>query len=81
MNGVVIVFGLFVLFLLAVGIGILIAGEQQRIQRLRLAKLSWELFRWEQELLNIAELDGCPSCRLLRRRADLLRHPTDGEAA
>jgi len=81
MNGVVIVFGLFMLFLLAVGIGILIAGEQQRINRLRSAKRSWELFRWEQELLNIAELDGCPSCRLLRRRAELQRRPIDSEAA
>jgi hypothetical protein len=80
MNGIVIVIGLLLL-LLAVGLGMLIAGKQQRVQQLRLAKRSWELFRWEQELLNVAELDGCPSCQLLRRRADLQHRPVDSEAA
>jgi hypothetical protein len=77
----VIVSGSFLLFLLATGIGMLVACQQQRIQRLRLAKRSWELYRWEQELLNVAELDGCPSCQLLRRRADLQHRPTNSEAA
>jgi hypothetical protein len=81
MDGVVLVIGGSLLFLLAMGIGVLLAGEQGRVRRLRLAKRSWELYRWEQELLNVAELDGCPSCRLLRRRSDLQRRPTDGEAA
>jgi hypothetical protein len=81
MNGIVIVFGSFLLFVLATGIGMLIAGEQQRIQRLRLAKRGWELYNWEQELINLAELDGCPSCRLLRRRAELQHRPPDAEAA
>jgi hypothetical protein len=81
MNGVVLVIGGSLLFLLAMGIGVLLAGEQGRVRRLRLAKRSWELYRWEQELLNVAELDGCPSCRLLRSRSDLQRRPTDIDAA
>jgi hypothetical protein len=81
MNTIVIVLGSILLFLLAIGIGVLIAEGSQRTQRLRLAKRSWEMYRWEQELLNVAELDGCPSCRLLRRRAELQYRPVDSEAA
>ncbi len=81
MNGVVIVFGVFLLFVLAVGVGVLVAGGHLRIRQIRLAKRRWELYRWEQELLNVAELDGCASCRLLRRRAELQYRPIDSEAA
>jgi hypothetical protein len=81
MYGVVVVLGCVVLFLLAVGAAVLIVGAHQRVRRLRLAKRHWELYRWEQELLNVAELDGCPSCRLLRRRAELQHRPADSDAA
>jgi hypothetical protein len=81
MNEVVVAIGSFLLLLLSTGVGMLIASQQQRIRRLRLAKRSWELYRWEQDLLNLAELDGCPGCRLLRRRADLQHRPISSEAA
>ncbi|NMI01590.1 hypothetical protein [Pseudonocardia acidicola] len=65
--------GLVVLVVLSVGLGKILAGERIEGQRKRLAAKQWDLWLWEQELLNIAEFRGCPSCQLLRRRADLQR--------
>ncbi|HWM57095.1 MAG TPA: hypothetical protein VNO83_04615 [Pseudonocardia sp.] len=77
MSGTLITLGLMLLCALAVVLGMLIAGERQHRERERLSSRSWELYLWEQELMNIAELQDCPSCQLLRRRAELHRHPLD----
>jgi hypothetical protein len=77
MYGALITVGLLLLCTLTVAIGMLIAGEQGHVERQRLSRRSWELYLWEQELINIAELQDCPSCQLLRRRAELHRHPLD----
>ena len=77
MNGALITTGLLLLCGLAVALGMVIAGERRQRERQRLSRRSWELYRWEQELLNVAELHGCPSCVLLRRRAELHGHPVD----
>ncbi|AEA22628.1 hypothetical protein ACFQ34_15430 [Pseudonocardia benzenivorans] len=59
-------------------IGRMIAKEEVEAQRERQARKQWDLYRWEQELINTAELRGCPSCSLLRRRADLQGHAPEG---
>lgn len=64
---------LVVLMTLSVAVGLVIAGERVEEKHKRLAVKHWDLWLWEQELINSAELLGCPSCRLLRRRADLHR--------
>ena len=63
-----------VLMALSVFVGRVIAGERVEEKRKRLAAKGWDLWLWEQELINVAELRGCPSCTLLRRRAELHRH-------
>jgi len=72
---VVVVIGLLLLVGLAVGVGMVVGGERNGRERRRLADTRWALWRWEQELHGVAELDGCPSCVLLRRRAELARFP------
>jgi hypothetical protein len=81
MNGVVIALGLIVLVGLSTAAGMVTAGERLHRQRLRLDSLSWQLWHWEQELLNAADYRDCPSCRLLRHRAELQRSPTPGHEA
>lgn len=61
------------LVMLSVFIGRAIAGERVEEKSKRLAVKHWNLWLWEQELINVAELRGCPSCALLRRRAELQR--------
>lgn len=73
MNGFVFAIGLALLVALAVSAGVLIAGERHHRERVRLDARRWELWRWEQELINAAEFRGCPSCELLRRRSELER--------
>lgn len=77
MNQIVIVIGVLLLFGVAVSIGVLLAGERNHRVRARLDARRSDLWLWEQELLNVAEYRGCPSCQLLRRRADLQRSPSD----
>lgn len=64
-----------VLLFAGLAIGVFIGGERRKFERERLARWSWNLWHWEQELLNTAHVDGCPSCELLRRRSDLQRRP------
>lgn len=64
-----------VLLMAGLAIGFLIGGERRGFERERLARWSWNLWYWEQELLNTAEVQGCPSCELLRRRHELQRRP------
>jgi len=66
-----------VLLLAGLAIGVVIGGERRGFERERLARWGWKLWHWEQELLNTAEVEGCPSCELLRRRRDLQRPPPD----
>jgi len=73
--------GLLTLLGFAVAIGMLIAGERLHRERNRLNSRRWQLYLWEQEIVNLAELRGCRSCQLLRRRADLQRPPDEPEAA
>lgn len=80
MYGIVIGLGLLILLGASSIVGVLLAHSHQRVQRLRISKRSWELYQWEQELLNTAELNGCPSYRLMRRRSELQYRPID-EAA
>jgi hypothetical protein len=77
MNGIVIALGLMVLVGLAAGTGVLLAGERHHRARVRLDSQRWVLWRWEQELISAADCRGCPSCELLRRRAELQRSPLD----
>ena len=72
-----IVIGLILLVGVSVAAGMVLAGERHHRRRTRLDSRRWELWRWEQELLNVAEYRGCTSCQLLRRRADLQRSPSD----
>jgi hypothetical protein len=78
---VLIAVGLLILVVISVTAGMLLAGERLHRQREQLESRRWELWRWEQELVNTAELRGCRACQLLRRRADLQRSPTEPEAA
>jgi hypothetical protein len=75
MTAIVITFGLVLLVGVAVVIGMVLAGERDHRERLRLDALRWRLWNWEQEIISAAECRGCPSCELLRRRADLQRGP------
>jgi hypothetical protein len=81
MYGFVVGLGLIILLGLAVAAGMIIAGERLHRERQRLDARRWELYFWEQEIVNTAELRGCRSCQLLRHRADLQRPPTEPEAA
>lgn len=74
---IVLVVGLIALVIVSFGAGVVIGGERNTRERRRLAGLRWRLWRWEQELLGAAEVDGCPGCVLLRRRAQLHRSGQD----
>jgi hypothetical protein len=76
-NAVLVALGLLLLVGLSVAVGVVLAGERHARERRRLAAVRWQLWRWEQELLATAEVDGCASCVLLRRRAELQRPPAD----
>jgi len=71
----IIVLGLAILIGLTVGIGVAIGGERNVRERRRLSASRWQLWQWEQELFAAVEVDGCPTCELLRRRAELHRTP------
>jgi hypothetical protein len=77
MNAVLVALGLVLLVGLSMAIGVVVAGERHARERRRLAAVRWHLWRWEQELLSTADVDGCASCVLLRRRAELHRSATD----
>jgi hypothetical protein len=81
MYATLIVIGLVVLVGLSVAVGMVLAAERLHRQREQLNSRRWALWSWEQELLNLAELRGCRSCQLLRRRAELQHPPTDVDAA
>jgi hypothetical protein len=74
---IVIVVGLIVFAAISVGFGVVIGGELNARERRRLADIRWKLWRWEQELLGAADIDGCPGCVLLRKRAGLQRSVLD----
>jgi hypothetical protein len=74
---VVVVLGLAILVGLSVGVGVVVGGERNVRERRRLSASRWKLWQWEQELFAAVEVDGCPTCVLLRRRAELHRTPKD----
>jgi hypothetical protein len=73
----IVILGLAILVGLSVGVGVVIGGERNVRTRRRLAASRWQLWQWEQELFAAVEVDGCPTCVLLRRRAELRRTPQD----
>lgn len=77
MSNVIVVLALLALLGLAVGVGVVIGGEWHVRERRRIAAARWQLWTWEQELLSAVEIDGCPSCVLFRRRAELHRTPNE----
>jgi hypothetical protein len=76
-NGIVVTLGLLLLLGLSIAAGMVLSGERHHRRRSRLDALRWELWRWEQEIITAADCRGCPSCALLRRRAELQRGPFD----
>lgn len=74
---IIILVGLLALVAASVGVGVVIGGEINARERRRLADGRWGLWRWEQELLGAADIDSCPGCVLLRRRARLQRSAQD----
>ena len=76
MYAVLIGIGLALLVGIAITLGMVIAGERMNRERSRIDAQRWELYFWEQEIVNTAELRGCRSCQLLRRRAELQRSPS-----
>lgn len=77
MNAVVITIGLVLLVAVSLAAGVVLAGELNHRTRVRLNARRHDLYTWEQELLTAAESRSCPSCALLRRRAELLRPSND----
>ena len=69
--------GVLALILVCIAIGVFLGSERRVSERQRLEARRWNLWHREQELLNAAELRGCPSCQLLRRRDELQRPPTE----
>ena len=73
--------GVFFLIFICVSVGIVagmvIHGERRACERQRLAAWHWRNWHWEQELLSTAQIRGCPSCELLRRRNELQTSPPE----
>ncbi|GAY09346.1 hypothetical protein [Pseudonocardia sp. N23] len=67
--------GITALTVVSVIVGRLSVADTVEARRAQQTRKHWDLYRWEQELLNAAEVRGCPSCRLLRRRAELHADP------
>lgn len=65
------------LILSAFALGLMIGGQRHVYERQRLAAREWKNYYREQEILTAAEYPGCPSCRLLRRRSELIHPPPD----
>ncbi|MGB9376065.1 MAG: hypothetical protein WCB04_00970 [Mycobacteriales bacterium] len=64
-----------ILILICITAGVILAGQRSERDTARLAAQRWNLWIWEQELINAADVHGCPSCQLLRRREELHRPP------
>ena len=73
----IVILGLTILVGLSVGAGVIVGGERNIRERRRLSASRWRLWQWEQEIFAAVEVDGCPGCTLLRRRAELQRTPKD----
>lgn len=74
---VAVVLGVLLLVVLVSAAGVSIGRRLNQLDRERLDARRWKTWQWEQELLSAAEHRGCSGCILLRRRAELLRLPSD----
>jgi hypothetical protein len=77
---IVVAVGLAALIGLSVAVGVGAAREEVGKERERLRGLEWDLWIREQEIVSLAEVTGCRSCELLRRRAELHSAPPDRAA-
>lgn len=68
---------LLLVAVLSMAAGVLVGRRMNQIDRERLEARRWKTWQWEQELLSAVEHRGCSGCRLLRRRAELMRVPID----
>jgi hypothetical protein len=69
--------GITALTVASVIVGRLSAADTVEARHAQQMRKHWGLYLWEQELINAAEVRGCPSCRLLRRRAELHANPPE----
>ena len=81
MSVVVFMIGFVIVAGVAVIAGMVFARERDRHRAARLDAQRWRLWRWEQALIAAADSDGCPSCHLLRARAELQNRHYDGSGS
>ncbi|MCE3550497.1 hypothetical protein LWC33_03405 [Pseudonocardia sp. RS11V-5] len=75
MYAIVVAVGLAALVGLSVSIGVAVGKEEVEKERNRLKGVEWDLWLRENEIVSVAAVTGCPSCALLRARAELQSPP------
>jgi hypothetical protein len=75
MNVLIAAIGIVGLIGLSVSVGFGIARQQSDERAEQLRRHEWDLWLREHEMIGVAEMTGCPSCALLRARADLQSAP------